>query len=81
MEIKFDELLKECESVSLSMSECVETLVMRDQSKSKLWYKFSAGRITASRMKAVCHTKVAKPLQSLINTLTSVYTLNISKQT
>ena len=48
----------------------------------KFWCKFRAGCITVSRMKAVCHTKAAKPLQSLINTLTTVcYTLNISKQT
>ena len=69
VEMKYDELLKECQSVSLSvtdkMAENVEAAT-RDQSKSKLWYKYRAGRITASRMKAVCHTNPANPSQSLI---------------
>ena len=67
--MKFHELLKECESVSLNitdkMAQNVEAAT-RDQSKSKLWYKYRAGRITASRMKAVCHTNPSKPSQSLI---------------
>ena len=69
MGMNYHDLLKECDSVSLNitekMVECVETAT-RDQSKSKLWYKFRAGRITASRMKTVCHTDSAKPSQSLI---------------
>ena len=69
VEMKYDELLKECESVPLNVTEkmvkCVETAT-RDQSKSKLWYKFRAGHITASRMKAVCCANAAKPSQSLI---------------
>ena len=47
------------------MSECVETATT-DQSKSKLWYKFRAGHITATRMKVVLHSDTAKPSQSLI---------------
>ena len=44
------------------MSKAVEEAT-RDQSQSTLWYKYRAGRVTASRMKSVCHTK---PAQSLI---------------
>ena len=69
VEMQYHDLLKACESVSLNitqkMVECVEAAA-RDQSKSKLWYKYRAGRITASRMKAVCYTDAAKPSQSLI---------------
>ena len=69
VEMECQNLLKECESVSINlteeMAECVEAAT-RDQSQSKLWYKYRSGRITASRMKAVCHTDPAKPLQSLI---------------
>ncbi len=36
-------------------AEKVETET-RNQAKSNLWFKFRAGRVTASKMKAVCHT-------------------------
>ena len=49
VEMQYHDLLKACESVSLNitqkMVECVEAAA-RDQSKSKLWYKYRAGRIT-----------------------------------
>ena len=41
----------------------------RDQSKSNLWFTYRAGRITASRMKSVCHTDISNPSQSLIKTI------------
>ena len=67
--MKDHELLKECELVSLGitgkMAENVE-VATQDQNKSKLWYKYRAGRITASRIKAVYHTKPANRSQSLI---------------
>ena len=37
------------------MAKSVESET-RLQSKSKLWFKYRAGRVTASRMKAVCRT-------------------------
>ncbi len=39
------------------------------QSNSKLWFMYRAGRVTASRMKAVCRTDHSKPSQSLIKTI------------
>ena len=70
--MEYHELLGACQSVSLNvtqeMADSVE-VATRDQSKSKLWYKYRAGRITASRMKAVCHTDASKPSQSLIKTI------------
>ncbi len=38
----------------------------REQFKSKLWYKYRSGRITASKMKSACRTDPAQPSQSLI---------------
>ena len=49
-------------------AESVE-MATRDQSKSKEWYRFRAGRITASRFKAACRTSTEKPSQSLIKAI------------
>ncbi len=32
--------------------------------KSDLWFTYRAGRVTASKMKSVCHTDCANPSQS-----------------
>ena len=36
----------------------------RSQANSKLWFRYRAGRVTASRMKAVCHMDATNPSQS-----------------
>lgn len=41
-------------------------LETRQQLKSNLWFRYRAGRVTAPWMKAVCHTDVINPAQSLI---------------
>ena len=67
MELEYHKLLKECESVKIQISEEMALAVekeTRSQSKSKLWFKFRAGRVTASRMKAVCHTDSSNPSQA-----------------
>ena len=51
--------------MSTEMTKAVESTT-RDQAGSNLWFKYRAGRITASRMKAVCHSDPTKPAQSLI---------------
>ena len=38
----------------------------REQSKSNLWFRMRAGRIAASKFKAVCHTDPASPSLSLV---------------
>jgi len=38
----------------------------RQQASSKDWFRFRTGRITASRLHAVCHTKLDKPSQSIV---------------
>ena len=39
------------------------------QSQIYMWYKYRAGRVTASRMKAVCHTNNASPSQTLVKSI------------
>ena len=67
--MEYQDLLTACESVSVDITKEMADSVAkatRDQSNSKLWFKYQAGRVTASKMKSVCHTDPAKPAQSLI---------------
>ena len=70
--MNYIELLAACETMEISitceMAQSVEKAT-KDQSSSRLWFKYRAGRITASRMKAVCSTDPAHPAQSLIKTI------------
>ena len=72
IELGYPDLLKLCESqvvtVTDEMALCVEKET-RLQSGSNLWFRYRAGRITASRMKAVCHTDHTNPSQSLVKTI------------
>ena len=71
-EMQYHELLVVCETVSLEVTEEMSELVekeTRSQSKSNLWYKYRAGRITSSCMKAVCHTDSTNPSKSLIKSI------------
>ena len=49
--------------INHNMTKAVEEAT-RDQNQSTLWYKYRAGRVTASGMNAVCHTKPAYPASS-----------------
>ena len=51
--------------VTQNMALTVEK-ASQEQYKSRVWFKYRAGRITASKMKAVYHTNPANPAQSLI---------------
>ena len=67
--LAYHDLLDVCENVSLVLTEEMAKQVeleTRQQASSKLWYKYRAGRVTASNMKSVCHTDSANPSQSLI---------------
>jgi len=81
LQLEYNKLLEVCETVCESltvtneMAEFVEKET-RAQSKSKLWFKHRAGRITASHMKAVCHTDPTNPAQSLIKSI--CYPLELS---
>ena len=65
----YPSLASSCESVQIDMSEEMARNVeeaTREQSRSKLWYKYRAGRVTASKMKRVCRTSLEKPSHRLI---------------
>lgn len=47
------------ESEYLVQSTCL-------QSQSKTWFEHRKGRLTASRFRAICHTSVIKPAESLV---------------
>ena len=63
------ELLKKCEYIELIITPKM-ALSIENESKqqycSDVCFNYRSGRITASRMKSVCHTSAANPSQSLI---------------
>jgi len=70
--LNYLELLNACDSISLSItdeeSQAIERATQK-QAESKVWFSQRAGRITASRLKAACHTDISKPSRSLIKTI------------
>ena len=68
----YSDLLFMCKDVDISVSEeqakAVEAAT-RDQASSKLWFRFRAGRITASKMKTACCTDPKQPSQSFIKSV------------
>ena len=72
VELNYSELLKKCQTMEIKVSteqaKAVE-LATHEQSNSKLWYRFRAGRITASKMKTACCTDPTLPSQTLIKTV------------
>ena len=54
--------------VSVEQAKQVE-FATRTQSKSKLWYRFRAGRISASKAKSACNTDPSKQSQSLVKAI------------
>lgn len=72
MELEYHELLEVCEEVKVDITNEMALAIEREtrlQSNSKLWFKYRAGRVTASRMKAVCHTDPTNPSQSLVKAI------------
>jgi len=69
MQLEYHELLEVCDTVSLEFTAKMSQLIekeTRSMAKSTLWFKYRAGRVTASCMKSVCHTDSANPAQSLL---------------
>ena len=72
LQLNYVELLEHCESVLVDITQEMANAVEQEttaQSQSKFWFKQRAGRVTASKMKAVCHTNLAHPSHSLIKTI------------
>ena len=68
----YPELLKECYSVDIVLSDEDIELIERDtidQAKGGAFFLHRAGRIGASRSKAASHSDPAQPSQSLIKTI------------
>ena len=62
LKLKYHELLEKCESITVDVTRNMALTVekaCREQYKSRVWFKYRAGRITASKMKAVCHANPA----------------------
>ena len=70
--LNYAELLDKSKQVEISVTEkqakAVE-MATREQSGSKVWFRFRAGRITASKMKPVCATNPDNLAQSLIKAI------------
>ena len=83
--LNYPDLLEACDNVSIEVTDDMAQAVekeTRKQSKTALWFKYRAGRVTASRMKAVCHTDVTNPAQSLVKSICYPEAFNFtSKQT
>jgi len=83
--LSYPDLLETCENVSIEVTDDMAQAVekeTRKQSKTALWFKYRAGRVTASRMKAVCHTDITNPAQSLVKGICYPEAFNFtSKQT
>ena len=74
LELPYNELLSKCSEVYNSLTVDVEQAsrleeLIRKQAKSKLWFRYRAGRVTASRFKAAASTNVAQPSQSLVKAI------------
>ena len=74
LDMTYHKLLEECKKAfdSLTVTSEQSSLVeqhTKEQSKSRLWYSYRAGRITASKFKAAVSTDAAMPSQSLIKSI------------
>ena len=60
IELGYPDLLELCESQDVTLTDEMALSVEKEtrlQSDSKLWFTYRAGRVTASRMKAVCRRR------------------------
>ncbi|XP_060085336.1 uncharacterized protein LOC132564723 [Ylistrum balloti] len=68
----FSEIMIKCKNLKIEVSDQEAANVesaTKEQSKSKLWNRFRSGRVTASKMFAVCRTNPAAPSKSLISSI------------
>jgi len=72
LKLSYTDFLDICESTEIRITDDMAKAVEKETQSpgsSKLWYTYCAGRVTVSRMKAVCHSKVTNSLQSLIKSI------------
>ena len=80
-----DTLKEHCENVfqTITVSDEEATnveMATKQQARSKEWHRFRTGRITASKMKSVCHTPLQKPAPSLIKAICYPTTVKFSNK-
>jgi len=83
--VKRDTLLSHCEEIfnTLKISDEEANNVEKastEQAQCSEWQRFRTGRITASKMKSVCHTQIMKPAQSLIKSICYPSTVKFSNK-
>lgn len=67
--LNFGELIEKCKNINVTVSDEERKAVefsTRNQSNSSLWFKQTAGCITASNLQSACHTDPDNPSKSLI---------------
>ena len=72
IDLNYEDLLEKCKGICISLTMEQVALVekhTRGQAASKLWFRYRAGRITASRMRAACHSQPLSPSKSLISAI------------
>ena len=74
LDLSYDLLLTECEKVFNSLVVTKEQATnlekeTRKQAKTRMWFHYRAGRITASKLKSTACTDPAQPSQSLIKAI------------
>ena len=74
LDLPYHELLSKCVEVYDTLHASAEQVtkleeLTRKQANSKLWFRYRAGRVTASRFKAATSTNVAQPSQSLVKAI------------
>ena len=70
--MNYAEILKLCETVKLTITSEQRKVVeqaTREQASSRIWFRLRAGRITASKVHAVCHTNLDMPAISLVKSI------------
>lgn len=56
--------------MNISIDECRKIAELTyKQASSREWFQYRAGRITASRFKSVCRTKIEKPSMSVVKAI------------
>ncbi|XP_038045309.1 uncharacterized protein LOC119719909 [Patiria miniata] len=81
--MNYTDLLRKCNEINITVSAEASKNVKaetRDQSKSKMWFRYRAGRVTSSRLGAVCKTNPAMPAMSLIKCICYPDILKFSSQ-
>ncbi|XP_069139431.1 uncharacterized protein [Argopecten irradians] len=74
LQVERDQLIKHCEKVMQEMKITTEEVrnveeLTREQAKSREWFRFRTGRVTASKMRNVCRASLENPSQSLVKSI------------